>query len=144
LERHSSLSDSPKFYEDFLPANLATISLSEQEQEEIVERLGRLILSDRIVPEMLWAISKSKKMASFNYLADFVSQNRSSNEEAILQALMGINRFLSMNHDSPLLTAVLQRAAQNEFAESVERWSCSPNPRVREMSVRILNKLNPH
>src|SRR5215475_11282497 len=68
IEKHLPDCDSQSYYQSMLPTGLLNISLSEEEQNELVHEIGRIILCDKVNGSLVWALTKSRSLDALEYL----------------------------------------------------------------------------
>lgn len=102
LEKHSKAADELSFYKDILEPRLLLLILDEEEQKEIIVELSKLIRTEKVIPGMLWALSKPTMIDTLPILLLWLQEYGHQAEENILdQAIGAIDKvfFLSMGGD---------------------------------------------
>lgn len=121
LERHSPLRDTPSFYQSIQCAELANVQLDSLQQQEVIDELYALILSTKTNSSMIWALSKVKSPTVLGYLVDLVCnhQHRLA-DDAKQQALVAVNRFLSVSEDDPMYMQTRSLGTNHDFRRALE------------------------
>jgi hypothetical protein len=141
LERHSPLKDRPSFYQSIQNAELATIELDASEQLEVIDMLHALILSTKTNSSMIWALGKVKSPTVLGYLVDLVCDHHQRlDDDARQQALVAMNRFLSVGEDDPIYPQAKSLVRNSDFRRALEEIAVG-GQRLKLLVHRILARL---
>ena len=125
-----------------LPSELLNLSMSEEEQNELVHEIGRSILSDKASSSLVWAFTKSTSLNALEYLLAFLCTPVQSQEEhAVRQALFGIEVFLSASQDDPMHDQIFALARRHDLKEVFEHLSGHCEADVNRAIQRINQRL---
>ena len=142
LEKHSSRPDKQSNYELILPASLHSLSLSSEDQQAIIERLGDLIESKEMLPSMLWALGKTTNSAAVLPLLRFINQHfQEADDDAIWQALIAIENFLVFDSNNQLRDEVVDYLNTENPLRSFTEIGKRQNPDIVKLSNRVITKV---
>lgn len=142
IEKHSPRRDKQSYYESMLPPELLNMSLTEDEQTELVHEVGRIVLSDNVTGSLVWALSKSSSLDALEYLLGYVCGEPSPNDEhGIWQALLRIHIFLYQDH--PLHNQVLDLGQRYNLQKVLEQIEKHCGEDVRKTIQGIRQRLDP-
>jgi hypothetical protein len=95
LEKHSIRPDSKNNYEMLLPPEVNSLVLAEKDLDSIVTFLGKLIMSEKMIPDMIWALGKCTTQTSLKYLLKFFDEQCNNMDQSTMwQVLIAIDNFL--------------------------------------------------
>ncbi len=141
LERHSPLKDSTSFYQSIQHPELANVKLDASEQQQIIDMLFTLVLSATNNASMVWALGKVKSPSVLGYLVDLVcSHNHRLSDDAKHQALVALNRFLSVDQDDPIYPQIRLLATNTDFRRALEEIAVV-GQRPKLLVHRILGRM---
>ena len=90
---------------------------------------------------MIWALGKVKSPIVLGYLVDLVcNQRHRLVDDAKQQALVALNRFLSVNEDDPIYPQTRVLATDGDFRKALEEIAAG-GQRPKLLAHRILGKL---
>lgn len=136
LEKHSQLHDKESFYEVNMTQTLSSMILSEVEIEEIIEKIGQLLLSRKNVSPLVWAIGKSQKISSFKIILAVLKEHY-EDENMLWQGLISIETFISLSSNKPIASGIKVLLAEAENVRLIKRVSESKSNRLRQLAERI-------
>ena len=124
-------------YGQFLPEELLTVTLSIEEQEEIVADLTQRIRSGGpLSSSMLWAIGKASPEVGLSALTEILKCDVVALDDKMsYQFLIALDNFvISFTEAGPL-------SLEKEFIRFLENHSRSRNQRLAESDERVLRKI---
>jgi hypothetical protein len=98
LEKNSRIADKLDFYKNILDPQLLSLILDTEEQKEIIAELSKLIRTEKMVPAMLWALSKPTMIDTLPPLLNWLREySHQAEEDAINQAIGAIDKVFFLN-----------------------------------------------
>jgi len=142
IEKHSPRRDSEDFYKSMLRPELVSIVLTEDEVKELIGEIGRIVLSDKCTPTMVWALSKSTSLEALEYLLAFLcSDGPQRGKESIWQAMVGTQIFSTVQRDDAIYDKVFRLFQEYKLEDSLRRAGNEYGGEEAILAQRILDSM---
>lgn len=141
LEKCSVFHDEKVFYESILEPELLSIDLDESEKEELIDELFTLIQRVQPNSSLIWALGKGDVPLGMSRLIELLHHHRMVlSDEAKLQALTVINKWLSGDAADPLLQKMSAPARGSDLKDVLKEFE-QHDVRMRVLVRRVTGKL---
>lgn len=145
LEKHSPLRAEQHFYDSFLPTPLNMLVLSEEDKKELIESLYQLVLCQENNASMIWALGKAASVSALEHLLLLVcEQKKSLSDNALWQAFIAIDNFLSITQESPIYLQVRQLLHSYPIAQVLSQIGNDKQDKLIQLAQEMLKALTSH
>lgn len=142
LEKHSNAADTSNFYEGIMPAHVSSLVLTEDDRQQVITELGKLIESDNFSPSLLWALGKAKRIEALLLLLTFLNRNcQSLEQEATWQTLSAIENLLILKEDEQIDKRAADLLQAHDLNNCLTSLVNSGDADIKVIAQRILSKI---
>jgi hypothetical protein len=143
LEKNAFQNDDPAAYSDLLYPEFLSIQFDANEQQEIVEAICQLIISDQDNRySLFWALGKAFPAIAVGQLLALIHDfGDEFDPESCYQAMVALENYLPIDPgDSPMLEVVhqLKKVSPRQFLQEMR---LSGNTRLSIIAERLIHKL---
>ncbi len=141
LEKGSQGIDPHYRYEDIMPKTLLNVSLSVDEQSELIQMLESLLNSSKMTPSVLWALGKSSSLVAFEILLSWLHRQSVFTTETSWQALIAIDNFTTQSEVGKLKPEIMSIADKHEVIGTLQKIFTLGTPKVQLLAEKLLLRL---
>ena len=137
-----TLTSAPDIYSDNLSRDLLRITLSDEDQNQVIDNLSRLIVTHKDSrPTAFWTLGKAKgELAFAPLLALIQATGKQLNNESAYQACSALQRWVDANVIGE--SERLEQLSLQDPTPLLKRWSDSRDERLGEVAANLLESLN--